>query len=56
MTEEHKEFKPIPLDKLIDSLYFKLEVEAHAGIHAQSYMETLLSIIYYLEDYKKVKK
>ena len=55
MNKEEEKFEVIPLDKLLDNLHFKLEVESFTAIHSTTYTDTLVSIIVYLEELKKLK-
>lgn len=48
--------KPIPLDKLLDNLYFKMEVESFCRMHSSEHLKTLASTIYYLEELKNGSK
>ena len=47
--------KLIPLDRLLDGLHFKLEVEIITSMHSISHLETLISTVYYLEQLKEIK-
>lgn len=53
--KETEKFEVIPLDKLLDNLHFKLEVESFTAMHSTAYTDTLVSIIVYLEELKKLK-
>lgn len=48
--------KPIPLDKLLDNLYFKMEVESFCRMHSSEHLKILASTIYYLEELKNGSK
>lgn len=51
-----QEFKPNPLEDVLDSLYMKLEVESISHISSEANLKLLASIIWYLEDLKDIKK
>lgn len=51
----NEEVKPIPLDKLLDNLHFKMEVESFCMMHSADHLKILASTIYYLEELKKLK-
>lgn len=51
----NEEIKPIPLDKLLDNLYFKMEVESFCRMHSSDHLKTLASTIYYLEELERLK-
>lgn len=52
----NEEVKPIPLDKLLDNLYFKMEVESFCMMHSSDHLKILASTIYYLEELKNGSK
>ena len=49
------EFKPKPLEDVLDSLYMKFEVESICRISSSDNLKLLASIIWYLEDLKEIK-
>lgn len=51
-----QEFKPNPLEDILDSLYMRLEVESLSHISSEDNLKLLASIIWYLEDLKDIKK
>lgn len=51
-----EEVKPIPLDKLLDNLHFKMEVESFCRMHSNDHLKILASTIYYLEELKNGSK
>lgn len=51
-----QEFKPNPLEDVLDSLYMRLEVESLSHISSEDNLKLLASIIWYLEDLKDIKK
>lgn len=48
-----QEFKPNPLEDVLDSLYMKLEIESISHISSEDNLKLLASIIWYLEDLKE---
>lgn len=54
MREKPKEFKPKPLEDVLDSLYMKFEVESMCHIPSSN-LKLLASVIWYLEDLKEIK-
>lgn len=55
MKDKPKEFKPKPLEEVLDALYMKLEVESICHISSRDYLKLLASVIWYLEDLKEIK-
>lgn len=55
MTDKPKEFKPKPLEEVLDALYMKFEVESMCRISSSDYLKLLASAIWYLEDLKEIK-
>ena len=51
----NSEFKPKPLEEVLDSLYMKFEVESMCRISSSDYLKLLASVIWYLEDLKEIK-
>ena len=51
-----QEFKPKPLEDVLDSLYMRLEVESLSQMSSKDNLKLLASIIWYLEDLKDIKK
>lgn len=51
-----QEFKPNPLEDVLDSLYMRLEIESLSHISSEDNLKLLASIIWYLEDLKDIKK
>ena len=49
------EFKPKPLEDVLDALYIKLEVESMCHISSRDTLKLLASVIWYLEDLKEIK-
>ena len=49
------EFKPKPLEDVLDALYMKFEVESMCHISSRDYLKLLASVIWYLEDLKEIK-
>lgn len=54
MREKPKEFKPKPLEDVLDALYMRFEVERMCCI-SSSDLKLLASVIWYLEDLKEIK-
>lgn len=52
----NEKVKPIPLDKLLDNLHFKMEVESFCKMHSNDHLKILASTIYYLEELKNGSK
>ena len=55
MREKPKEFRPKPLEDVLDALYMKFEVESMCRISSSNYLKLLASVIWYLEDLKEIK-
>lgn len=53
--KDKPEFKPKPLEDVIDSLYMKFEVESICHMSSNDYLKLLASVIWYLEDLKEIK-
>lgn len=53
---KQEEFKPNPLEDVLDSLYMRLEVESISRMSSKDNLKLLASIIWYLEDLKDIKK
>ena len=51
----NSEFKPKPLEDVLDTLYMKLEVESICCISSRDNLKLLASVIWYLEDLKEIK-
>lgn len=51
----NEKVKSIPLDKLLDNLHFKMEVESLCRMHSSDHLKILASTIYYLEKLKELK-
>ena len=51
----NSEFKPKPLEEVLDSLYMKFEVESMCHISSRDYLKLLASVIWHLEDLKEIK-
>lgn len=51
----NKEVELISLDKLLDNLHFKMEVESLCRMHSSDHLKTLASTIYYLEELERLK-
>ena len=49
------EFKPKPLEEVLDSLYMKFEVESICRMSSSNTLKLLASAIWYLEDLKEIK-
>lgn len=49
------EFKPKPLEEVLDALYMKFEVESICHISSSSNLKLLASIIWYLEDLREIR-
>ena len=48
--KDKPEFKPKPLEEVLDSLYMKFEVESMCHISSRDYLKLLASVIMHLED------
>lgn len=55
MREKPKEFRPKPLEDVLDALYMKFEVESMCRISSSDSLKLLASVIWYLEDLKEIK-
>ena len=55
MKDKPKEFKPKPLEEVLDSLYMKFEVESMCRMSSSDTLKLLASVIWYLEDLKEIK-
>ena len=53
--KDKPEFKPKPLEEVLDSLYMKFEVESICRMSSSDYLKLLASVIWYLEDLKEIK-
>jgi len=51
----NSEFKPKPLEDVLDALYMKLEVESICRMSSSDTLKLLASVIWYLEDLKEIK-
>lgn len=51
----NKEFKPIPLEAILDKLYFQLQMASLTGMKSPEDVRRLTSTIYYLEELRKLK-
>lgn len=51
----NSEFKPKPLEEVLDALYMKLEVESICRMSSSDTLKLLASVIWYLEDLKEIK-
>ena len=49
------EFKPKPLEEVLDALYMKFEVESMCCISSRDTLKLLASVIWYLEDLREIK-
>ena len=49
------EFKPKPLEDVLDALYMKFEVESICRMSSSNTLKLLASAIWYLEDLKEIK-
>ena len=49
------EFKPKPLEEVLDALYMKFEVESICRMSSSNTLKLLASAIWYLEDLKEIK-
>lgn len=50
-----KEFKPKPLEEVLDALYMKFEVESICRMASSNTLKLLASTIWYLEDLKEIR-
>ena len=55
MKNTNEKVKPMPLDKLLGKLCFKMEVESICKMHSSDHLKILASTIYYLEKLKELK-
>lgn len=55
MTDKPKEFKPKPLEEVLDALYMKFEVESICRMSSSNTLKLLASAIWHLEDLKEIK-
>lgn len=53
--KDKPEFKPKPLEDVIDALYMRFEVESMCRISSSGYLNLLASTLWYLEDLKEIK-
>lgn len=53
--KDKPEFKPKPLEDVIDALYMRFEVESMCHISSSDYLKLLASTLWYLEDLKEIK-
>lgn len=53
--KDKPEFKPKPLEDVIDALYMRFEVESMCRISSSDYLKLLASTLWYLEDLKEIK-
>lgn len=53
--KEKSEFKPKPLEDVLDALYMRFEVESMCRISSSDYLKLLASTLWYLEDLKEIK-
>ena len=51
----NSEFRPKPLEDVLDALYMRFEVESMCHISSSDYLKLLASVIWYLEDLKEIK-
>ena len=51
----NSEFKPKPLEEVLDALYMKFEVESICRMSSSNTLKLLASAIWYLEDLKEIK-
>ena len=54
--KDKPEFKPKPLEDVIDALYMRFEVESMCRISSNDYLKLLASTLWYLEDLKEIKE
>lgn len=50
-----EEFKPKPLEEVLDALYMKFEVESICRMSSSNTLKLLASAIWYLEDLKEIR-
>lgn len=55
MNEKKKKFEPIPVDTILDSLYFQYQVATLTNMKSADDLRKLASTIYYLEELKELK-
>lgn len=53
--KDKPEFKPKPLEDVIDALYMRFEVESMCRISSSDYLKLLASVLWHLEDLKEIK-
>ena len=53
--KDKPEFKPKPLEDVLDALYMKFEVESICRMSSSNTLKLLASAIWYLEDLKEIK-
>lgn len=53
--KDKEEFKPKPLEEVLDALYMRFEVESMCHISSSDYLKLLASTIWHLEDLKEIK-
>lgn len=53
--KDKPEFKPKPLEEVLDALYMKFEVESICRMSSSNTLKLLASAIWYLEDLKEIK-
>lgn len=53
--KDKPEFKPKPLEDVLDALYMRFEVESMCHISSSDYLKLLASAIWHLEDLKEIK-
>ena len=51
----NSEFKPKPLEEVLDALYMKFEVESICRMSSNNTLKLLASAIWYLEDLKEIR-
>lgn len=52
---DKEEFKPKPLEEVLDALYMKFEVESICRMSSSNTLKLLASAIWYLEDLKEIR-
>ena len=53
--KDKPEFKPKPLEEVLDALYMKFEVESICRMSSSNTLKLLASTIWYLEDLKEIR-
>ena len=53
--KDKPEFKPKPLEDVLDALYMKFEVESICRMSSSNTLKLLASVIWHLEDLKEIK-